>query len=212
MTGFDHSGGAAVALADTAAVEQLRSALVAWARARVGNVADAEDIVQGVLLKLVTSDDVRDPRAFLWRATRNAVTDYYRRRAAHRRRGVHVSADEHEVAAPDSLDESADRELILNCLTPFIDRLPEPYRAALLLTDFGDATQGEAARELGIGVSGMKSRVQRGRRKLKEDLLECCAIAVDGNNRVLAAEPHGDSCSCAPRDAESRESADRACG
>ena len=37
---------------------------------------------------------------------------------------------------------------------------------------------------VGISVSGMKSRVQRGRAQLRELLEECCEIAVDARGKV----------------------------
>lgn len=45
---------------------------------------------------------------------------------------------------------------------------------ALELTDLGGMTQGDAAARLGLSVSGMKSRVQRGRRMLREEIGRCC--------------------------------------
>jgi RNA polymerase sigma-70 factor (ECF subfamily) len=39
-------------------------------------------------------------------------------------------------------------------------------------------TQGEAAKSLGLSPAGMKSRVRRGRTKLKEVLLDCCHVEI----------------------------------
>jgi RNA polymerase sigma-70 factor, ECF subfamily len=55
-----------------------------------------------------------------------------------------------------------------------IDRLPKPYRDALVLTAFEGLAQEELAKRLGISLSGAKSRVQRGREQLKEMLLDFC--------------------------------------
>jgi RNA polymerase sigma-70 factor (ECF subfamily) len=40
-------------------------------------------------------------------------------------------------------------------------------------------TQAEAARHVGVSLSGMKSRVQRGREQLRQMLVRCCEIDVD---------------------------------
>ena len=80
------------------------------------------------------------------------------------------------------------------CLTPLVRSLPEPYREALLLTDIGGLTQAEAARRLGISASGMKSRVQRGRAKLKAALLGCCEIELDRRGTVLDYRPRRAEC------------------
>ena len=57
--------------------------------------------------------------------------------------------------------------------------LPEHYRQALELTELEGVTQKEAAGRLGLSVSGMKARVQRGRSKLKDVIDDCCSIEFD---------------------------------
>jgi RNA polymerase sigma-70 factor (ECF subfamily) len=52
--------------------------------------------------------------------------------------------------------------------------LPEPYRYALVLTEFEGLSQQQLARRLGISLSGAKSRVQRAREQLKELLIDYC--------------------------------------
>ena len=47
------------------------------------------------------------------------------------------------------------------------------------LTSLRGLTQAEAARQVGISLSGMKSRVQRCRDQLRQMLVRCCEIDVD---------------------------------
>ena len=65
-----------------------------------------------------------------------------------------------------------------------IERLPEEHRQAVVLIDLEGLTQREAAAQLGLSLSGMKSRVQRGRRQLKEMLEACCTIKLDRRRGV----------------------------
>jgi RNA polymerase sigma-70 factor (ECF subfamily) len=65
-----------------------------------------------------------------------------------------------------------------------IERLSEDYRQAITLVDLEGLTQHEAAERFGLSVSGMKSRVQRGRRQLREMLEACCTIALDRRGGV----------------------------
>jgi RNA polymerase sigma-70 factor (ECF subfamily) len=56
----------------------------------------------------------------------------------------------------------------------------------------------------GVSLSGMKSRVQRGREQLRRALEDCCHFALDVRGRVVACEPRPDGklpegC-CVPRD------------
>ena len=68
--------------------------------------------------------------------------------------------------------------------------LPRGYHADKL----EGLTQSDAAEMLGISVSGMKSRVQRGREKLREMFDQCCEISVDCRGRVVGYEPRGGGC------------------
>jgi RNA polymerase sigma-70 factor (ECF subfamily) len=43
----------------------------------------------------------------------------------------------------------------------------------------------------GISLSGMKSRVQRGRQQLRRMFEDCCAIALDARGHVIECEPRG---------------------
>jgi RNA polymerase sigma-70 factor (ECF subfamily) len=65
-----------------------------------------------------------------------------------------------------------------------IDRLSEEYRLAVVLVDLEGLTQQAAAVQLGLSLSGMKSRAQRGRRQLKEMLEACCTIELDRRRGV----------------------------
>ncbi|MBA3396016.1 MAG: hypothetical protein H0T89_25520 [Deltaproteobacteria bacterium] len=51
---------------------------------------------------------------------------------------------------------------------------------------------------VGISVSGMKSRVQRGRAQLRELFERCCEIAVDARGKptdfALRGQPPCDTC------------------
>src|SRR6266508_1737090 len=58
------------------------------------------------------------------------------------------------------------------------------YRGALVMTEFEGFSQVDAAHALGLSVSGMKSRVQRGREKLKAMLLDCCEVELDRRGSI----------------------------
>jgi RNA polymerase sigma-70 factor (ECF subfamily) len=66
-----------------------------------------------------------------------------------------------------------------------IERLSGEYRQAVILVDLEGIAQQEAAAQLGLSLSGMKSRVQRGRRQLKGMLEDCCTIELDRRHGVV---------------------------
>lgn len=98
---------------------------------------------------------------------------------------------------PRSRTPSTLEQLLAAYRVSSIARLPSPYREALTLTEIEGFTQKAAADALGIPLSGMRSRVQRGREKLRELLDECCRIGVDCRGPVISCEPRDPSdCWC----------------
>jgi hypothetical protein len=68
---------------------------------------------------------------------------------------------------------------LLPCVAAMMDALPDAYREALRLTEYEGLSQKELSERLGISFSGAKSRVQRARAKLKQELLACCHFQFD---------------------------------
>lgn len=181
---------------DTQAIwRQVHDGLRAFVSKRVDGEADVEDILQEVFLRVHRRlDGLKDPRRmvpWLFRITRNAIIDHYRRPA--RRREVpaglsaDLDADEPAMVRPaggESADAAQVRSELAGCLRPMIERLPADYRAAVALVELQGLTQQAAAGRLGLSLSGMKSRVQRGRRRLKQMLEACCEIQLDGRRAV----------------------------
>jgi RNA polymerase sigma-70 factor (ECF subfamily) len=58
--------------------------------------------------------------------------------------------------------------------------------------------QKEVADRLGLSLSGAKSRVQRGREKLRQNLSECCDIET-GKNGIVGFELRDPKRGCRPR-------------
>jgi RNA polymerase sigma-70 factor (ECF subfamily) len=67
--------------------------------------------------------------------------------------------------------------------------LPERYRQALILTEFEGHSQREMAEQLGLSYSGAKSRVQRGRVMLKQQLVDCCHFEFDRRGSIIDYTP-----------------------
>ena len=166
---------------------------------RVGNEQAAEDILQDVFLKIHAgiadlSDDSR-LQGWVYQITRNAIIDFYRKSQP----GQELPED---LAAGRVEDEDDDTERKLaRSLRGMVEQLPEEYRQAMLLTAFEGLTQKEVAGRLGLSLSGAKSRVQRGRDKLRDLLLDCCHVEFDRRGRVIDYHPRvacceqcGDAC------------------
>lgn len=162
---------------------------------------DVEDVLQDVFVRVQRSlETLRDEERFvpwLYTVARSAVHDSLRQRARHPL--THAVHDEPAEEEPET-SVASDSGLAAFAVSA-ISRLPSPYREALTLTDLEGMTQLAAAKRLGLSVSGMKSRVQRGREKLRELVEANCAIALDVRGGVIACEPKKKAaCSCTGRD------------
>ncbi len=160
--------------------------LRAYVRGRV-NASAADDVVSDILLRLFQSQDkmegAKNPMAWIYRVAANVITDYYRKSASEKRL---LEGVKQGTSVVDVSDEPADDTASLaRCLIPMIKALPAPYDQALMLTEIDGISQVAAARQLGLSVSGMKSRVQRGRQKLKVALLQCCHVEVNRRGDVV---------------------------
>jgi RNA polymerase sigma-70 factor, ECF subfamily len=160
---------------------ELGRELRSYVRRRVSNPADGDDIVQGVLLQLHRNlDRIRDTGkipAWTRRAAERAVIDYYR--SAHRRREVPMGAagDLEPLSDPVSTDEPPPASVPLeDCVGPLVEELSAVYRAAIELTAWRGLRLREAASLADVSVSGMKSRLQRARRQLRQRLLARCDV------------------------------------
>jgi RNA polymerase sigma-70 factor, ECF subfamily len=72
--------------------------------------------------------------------------------------------------------------------------LPDQDRQALILTEYQGLTQKEFGERQGLSFSGAKSRVQRAREKLKQELLACCHFELDRRGHILDYQPRCDCC------------------
>ena len=169
----------------------------AFVAARVDDPELASDITHDVVVRSIASgalERVDNPTAWLYRSARNAVIDHYRTRH------VHDPLDRGD-AWPDpgptgNEPNEATRELA-RCLQPMLHELPPVARDALTRVDVDGQTHQQAADQLGISVSGMKSRVQRARRQLKDLLEQCCTVGVDSAGAVATYRPiAAPTCGC----------------
>ena len=80
---------------------------------------------------------------------------------------------------------------------------------ALERVDVDGETHQHAADTLGLSVSGMKSRVQRARRELKQLLEQCCTVELDTLGAVADYRPNNGGCGCATEPVQLTVSCDR---
>jgi RNA polymerase sigma-70 factor (ECF subfamily) len=178
--------------------------LRAFIAKRVNDHGHVDDILQDVFMRVHRQmDAVNDPRrvvSWIYQITRNAIIDYYRKPGRQREVPAGLSS---ELEVLDEVSETAGdaaelRAELAGCLRPMIEQLSKDYRDAIMLVEIQGLTQQAAAKQMGISLSGMKSRVQRGRARLKHMLDDCCLIELDRRGGVVDYRTRASGCdSCA---------------
>jgi RNA polymerase sigma-70 factor (ECF subfamily) len=178
-------------------------------RRRVPDDPTAEDLLQEVFLKIHQHigglKDARQLESWLYRLTRNIIIDYYR---TERKTATLESVG--ELALPADLPNDDIVSELLPSVRAMVYNLPPQDRQALILTEYHGLTQKELGERLGISFSGAKSRVQRARERLKQQLLDCCHFELDRRGHILDYQSRCACCvegyGCAPAAASERRS------
>ena len=127
--------------------------------------------------KLGDIDDMQRITPWVFQIARNLVIDHYRAKS---RTATEMAAD---LEVKD--DQANLNELVAGWLPQMISQLPDTYRKAVELYELKGASQQEIADQLGLSLSGAKSRVQRGRERLKALLFDCCSFEQDRRGNLI---------------------------
>ena len=142
--------------------------LMAIAVALSGSRADAEDLLQAALERLLRSRPgvTNDTEAYLRRTLYNLAADGWRRRGAWRRK-VPLLRAEHTAGADARGDGTAAVDL-RDQLVRLLRQLPPRQRAVIVLRYWEQLSEAEAAEMLGCSAGTVKSTASRGLRRLRE--------------------------------------------
>ncbi len=145
-------------------VERYRVSLVAFAGAIVGS-ARAEDVVQDSLVKAhraMGSQEVGDPRAWLYRIVRNTALNEIR--DGNRHEYSELAGTEADSMTPERAVEGREE---LKALFTALAELPEAQRQAIVERELGGYTHEQIARELEISTGATKQLIFRARKGLR---------------------------------------------
>lgn len=137
-----------------------------------GNHDDAQDLVQEVLLRVrkgLTTYRPGSMEGWLSRIATNAFLDEVRRRG--RRPADALPEDADRVLPPDAAaDEALAAQTLPTDVQAALLRLPEDFRAAVVLCDVSGLSYEQIGEALDIPVGTVRSRIHRGRALLREAL------------------------------------------
>lgn len=130
----------------------------------VGNITDAEDVTQGLWLRVQRVDDdppIENKRAYLFRLATNLAADHIK--AERRKLEVHEEARAWLWGTDYTL--AADRVVIaqdtLRRIAVILANLPDQTRRIFHLHRFGGMTQRAIAEELGISTTAVEKHMRR---------------------------------------------------
>ncbi len=183
--------------------QELSGSLRAWFVRRTGDEHVADDLLQECFLRVHDRlGDVRDEErlaAWLRGIARNLLVDWRRARPA-----PGVGADVEEVA--DQVEETGLDGVVATWLAPAIQELSTSDRQVLELTELEGVAQREAAARLGLTLPALKSRVLRGRERLRRRILDCCELEFDRRGGIVAYRERSSNCCSTSRPQDQDES------
>lgn len=141
----------------------------------VNDRAEAEDVVQEVMIKLWQQGrgllDVRNLEAWCLRLTRNQALDKLKNGYTKRRVALPDDPDRHLALAqrPDTNTETDD---LLRQVAALMDALPENHRLVMHLRDVEDMSYQDIADALGMTLPQVKTNLFRARQALRASLMK----------------------------------------
>jgi RNA polymerase sigma-70 factor (ECF subfamily) len=138
-----------------------------------GNSADANDLVQEVLLRVRKGLASYQPGSFdgwLWRITRNAFLDDVRKKKRRPIAPLPDEVDRWDLAKSESADEVYDRITLGDDIQKALLELPMEFREAVVLCDVIGLSYEEIAQAAAVPIGTVRSRIHRGRKMLREQL------------------------------------------
>lgn len=187
---------------------------------QVKSEPNARDILQEVFLKVHKNiDKLRAAdklESWLFRITRNAITDHFRANGKEIKLKTLLPVLDHiepqigefknlrfmadnislnmKAFHANGEDELADSIAFLKSMCSFFEGIDPKYAEAVFWVDWKGISQKEFAEKAGISLSGAKSRVQRGREHVKSIFLQCCDFEFDKRGRIIDYQRRSNLC------------------
>lgn len=148
----------------------------------VPNSDVTDEVLHETFIKVCNSccsgTEIKNVSAWYKRIAYNTIMDEYKRSARH--------SDEIEDGFDDTESPFKAADSII---FPLLSLLPEKYAEPLILSDIQSIKQDDIAEQLDLNISATKSRIQRGRVKLRDIVHECCHVETSLNGNIQAIIP-----------------------
>lgn len=150
-------------------VDREQSRLRSFIRRRVPDAADAEDILQDVLSRLIETNELLVPidhvTGWLYRVARNRIADLFRARRPERFSEIASPGNESELSFEELLpspedgpDALLERGMLLEALEDAINELPRDQRDVFVAHELDGKSFKQISEETGVSVNTLLSR------------------------------------------------------
>lgn len=147
-----------------------RDELLAFVSSRLGGAVEAEDIVQNVFLRLLTTDkmitEITLP-ALTYTIARNLISDYYRRRNTYEEFEHYIKRSSDDYSSMESVISAKE---LTELLERGLARVPENCREIYRMHIYGGMKVGEISQTLGEGYKSVEHRLGAARKALRSFL------------------------------------------
>lgn len=147
-----------------------RDELLAFVSSRLGGAVEAEDIVQNVFLRLLTTDkmitEITLP-ALTYTIARNLISDYYRRRNTYEEFEHYIKRSSDDYSSMESVISAKE---LTELLERGLARVPENCREIYRMHIYGGMKVGEISQTLGEGYKSVEHRLGVARKALRSFL------------------------------------------
>jgi RNA polymerase sigma-70 factor (ECF subfamily) len=144
-----------------------RDELLAFVSSRLGGAVEAEDIVQNVFLRLLTTDkmitEITLP-ALTYTIARNLISDYYRRRNTYEEFEHYIKRSSDDYSSMESVISAKE---LTELLERGLARIPENFREIYRMHIYGGMKVGEISQTLGEGYKSVEHRLGAARKALR---------------------------------------------
>jgi len=172
-----------------------RGAFLGFLMKRLGNRADAEDVLQEFCIRvLARKDQLREAKrmdAWLYAVLRSTLNDHYRKSGRSRRLKDAVSLDAKSAEVAE--DPVEDMDVICKCVKGLVTELRPADADLIRRIDIDDADRAAVAADLDLKPGTLNVRLHRARAALGEALLAHCGPCCRSGF---------DDCSCPPTGCE----------
>ena len=165
--------------------KDLNDELYTFINGKVKDENIAKDILQEVFLKIKTNihqlKHLSKLTSWVYQITRNSIFDFFRE---HKLKNVSLD----NIQMFESENDEFEYSKLTNCINEKIKNLSSQHKEAIILTSFKNYSQKELSKHLKISYSGTKSRVQKARAILKENILDCPNVESDTAGKLIDFE------------------------